>query len=140
MDQDMTDLYPWQENLLKKISGVKPGEMTVMSAGRQTGKSHFTAQALKRLMDDLQAQPITNLVLTEGKVYGARYYCVEPVGGNWREMEDWCIQICGESTGSIWAEQVNKTTPQPGERWYANNRKFWFREEKDRTMFVLKWR
>jgi len=138
----MKDFNPWQENILNQVmkGGVKPREMVMMTAGRNVGKSHFTAQALKRLMDDLQAQPVTNLVLSEGKVYGARYYCVEPIGGNWRTMEDWCIQICGESTGSIWAEQVNKTTPQPGERWYANNRKFWFRAEKDRTMFVLKWR
>lgn len=137
------ELHPWQEILLEKIhgGGFKPGELMTMTSGRQAGKSHFTAQALKRLMDDLQSQPVSDLVLSEGKVYGSRYYCVEPVGGNWRAMEDWCIQTCGETTGSIWAEEVNKiTTPNPGERWYANNRKFWFKSEKDRTMFMLRWR
>ena len=135
-------LHPWQENILNEVmkGGIEPGEMTIMTYGRNVGKSHFTAQVLKRLMDDLQAQPVTELVLSEGKVYGARYYCVEPVGGNWRAMEDWCIQTCGETTGSIWAEEVLKTAPTPGERWYANNRKFWFRNEKDRTMFILRWR
>jgi hypothetical protein len=120
------------------------GRGVVQITGRQTGKSilnnMFSGQALQRLMDDILSQPITNLILSEGTVYGSRYYCIEPVGGNWREMEDWCIQNCGETTGSVWAEEVNKTTPHPGERWYANNRKFWFRNEKDRTMFILKWR
>jgi hypothetical protein len=132
-------MHNWQIDLLDKMTKYK-GKGVVQITGRQTGKSYFSAQALKRLMDDLMLIPITDLVLSEGKVYGSRYYCVEPVGGNWREMEDWCIQTCGETTGSIWAEEVKKTTPMPGERWYANNRKFWFREEKDRTMFLLKWR
>lgn len=130
------ELEPWQERILK---GFKPGSMQIISAGRRTGKSMFSAQALKRLMDDVMNRPIDNLVLSEGTVYGARYYCVEPDGGNWRKMEDWCIEVFGETTGSIWAEEVDKKTPEPGERWYSNNRKFWFRQEKDRTMFILRW-
>lgn len=135
-------MYPWQENILNQVlnGGIKPGEMTIVTAGRQAGKSHFTAQTLKRLMDDINSRPIENLIPSEGKVYGSRYYCVEPVGGNWREMEDWCIQTYGSSSGSIWAEQVDKAVPLPGERWYGNNRKFWFRSEADRTMFIMRWR
>jgi hypothetical protein len=134
------NLHPWQQDMLKKMSGFKKGELMVMAAGRQTGKSYFTAAALKRLMDDINSHPISDLNLTEGRVYGARYYCVEPIGGNWREMEDWCIKTYGKTTGSIWAQEVDKTTPLVNERWYANNRKFWFRNEADRTMFILKWR
>ena len=134
------NLHPWQQDMLKKMSGFKKGELMVMAAGRQTGKSYFTAAALKRLMDDINSHPISDLNLTEGRVYGARYYCVEPIGGNWREMEDWCINTYGKTTGSIWAQEVDKTTPLVNERWYANNRKFWFRNESDRTMFILKWR
>ena len=134
------NLHPWQQEMLKKMSGFKKGELMVMAAGRQTGKSYFTAAALKRLMDDINSHPISDLNLTEGRVYGARYYCVEPIGGNWREMEDWCIKTYGKTTGSIWAQEVDKTTPLVNERWYANNRKFWFRNEADRTMFILKWR
>jgi hypothetical protein len=133
-------MYPWQQDMLKKMSGFKKGELMVMAAGRQTGKSYFTAAALKRLMDDINSHPISDLNLTEGRVYGARYYCVEPIGGNWREMEDWCIKTYGKTTGSIWAQEVDKTTPLVNERWYSNNRKFWFRNEADRTMFILKWR
>jgi hypothetical protein len=134
-------MYPFQKNLLDKlISGcVKPGQLSIFAAGRQTGKSALTQQTIDRLMRDINSWPVTDLVLSEGRVYGARYYCVGPVGGNWREMEDWCISTYGVSTGSIWAQEVDKSTPLVNERWYANNRKFWFRNEKDRTLFILKW-
>jgi hypothetical protein len=135
-------LHPWQEKIFDQITagGFKPGELVMMGSGRQMGKSHFNQQTIDRLMRDLNSQPVSNLTLSEGTVYGARYYCVEPVGGNWREMEAWCIQTCGESTGSIWSEEKYKYAANPGERWYGNNRKFWFRNESDRTMFILKWR
>ena len=133
----MAELYPYQKRIL---NGFKTGEVNIMMAGRQMGKSMFSSQAIKRLMDDIMLRPVEDLVLSEGTVYGSRYYCVEPFGGNWREMEDWCINTFGSSTGSIWAEEVDKVTPQPSERWYANNRKFWFRTEKDRNWFVLRWR
>lgn len=116
------------------------GRGAVQITGRNAGKSHWTGVAIKRLMEDLAAQPLTDIVLSEGRVYGARYFCVEPIGGNWREMEDWCIETMGTSSGSIWAESNGGSTAKPGERWYSNNRKFWFRNEEDRTMFIMKWR
>jgi hypothetical protein len=85
-------VHPWQTELLKKLSGVKLGELQMISHGRQLGKSMFGAQALQRLIDDLNGNPVTALKLSEGTVYGSSYYCVEPVGGNWREMEAWCIE------------------------------------------------
>ena len=135
----MDKLYPYQEVLLDRMSngGVKPGEMVMMTAGRQTGKSMFTAQALKRLMEDLYNQPIRDLILSEGKVFGARYYTVQPDGGNWLEMEKWARVVYGDPA-EIW-EASNFMWPDVG-RWYMNDRKFWFRDEKDRTMFILKWR
>ena len=110
----------------------------IISAGRQTGKSYWSAQAVNRLMNDLLGQPLTDLILSEGTVYGARYYCVEPVGGNWINMETWAVQTYGE-TGSLWRETKNSTL-EPLQRWYMNDRRFWFRNEKDRTMFILRWR
>jgi len=80
----------------------------------------------------------------EGRVYGSRYYTVEPTiswdltgdWGNinsWSQMEEWCISTYG-STGEIWGDE------QPVlQRWYMNNAKFWFREKKDLEWFVLKW-
>ena len=47
-------------------------------------------------------------------------------------------QTYGEA-GSLWRETKN-LTPEPLHRWYMNDRRFWFRDEKDRTMFILRWR
>jgi len=129
-------IYPWQIDLLDKMTKYK-GRGFVQITGRQTGKSAFSAQALKRLFDDLYSQPVTDIRLSEGKVYGARYYTAEPVGGNWPEMEAWCLETFGSGDYPIWGEGK---APEPAQRWYANNRKFWFRDEKDRMIFVLKWR
>ncbi len=134
---ESAELEPWQRKALDTITKYK-GRGIVQITGRNTGKSHWTNAAIKRLMDDLNRQPIEDLVLSEGTVYGARYYCVEPVGGHWLEMEAWCYDVFG-STGNIWNETKN-LTPEPLQRWYANNRKFWFREEKDRDWFIIRWR
>jgi hypothetical protein len=134
----MVMIQDWQLNVLNKIQGIKKGQLSLTMGGRQTGKS--SSAAYMRMWNDLHPTPVERLMLSEGTVYGSPYYCVEPVGGSWLEMEKWCIQSCGESTGSIWAEEKYKHSAQPGERWYGNNRKFWFRDEADRTMFILKWR
>ena len=107
-----------------------------MSTSQQLGKSHWTAQAINRLMKDINSQPLENLMLTEGKIYGARYYCVEPVGGSWLDMEVWCTAAFGDP-GSVW---IDTKAPTANHQWYMNNRKFWFRDIKDRDWFVLRWR
>ena len=82
--------------------------------------------------------PNPELLCSEGTVYGKRYYTVQPVGMvNWQELQDWCVDKFGECS-SIWQETKN-LTPKPHQRWYANNRKFWFRNEQDRLLFVLRW-
>ena len=129
-------MYPWQMNMLKQLEGFKPGEMVIMMAGRNAGKSHWTNVAVKRLMDDLNNRPIEDLVLSQGTVYGTRYYTVEPIGGNWMEMEIWCLDTYGDPGKHIWGD---KEAPEPQQRWYMNNRKFWFRNKKDLNWFILKW-
>jgi hypothetical protein len=81
------------------------------------------------------------LVLDEGRVYGARYYTVKPEfdwwapgsqqNNIWRDMIEWCVETYGPS--------AKDGVMTPGQRWYANNAKFWFREPDDLMMFVLKW-
>ena len=129
-------MYDWQIKLLDKMTKYK-GRGMIQITGRNTCKSNFSAQALKRLWEDIAWSPVQNIVLAEGKVYGARYYTAEPVGGNWREMEAWCYETFGYAGDTLWGE---KKAPEPAHRWYMNNRKFWFRDEKDRMIFVLKWR
>jgi hypothetical protein len=73
-----------------------------------------------------------NLELSEGRIYGARYLTVHPTNGwHWNEMMAWMIETFGPTAhDGVWT---------PNMRWYANNAKFWFRNEKDRTMFILRW-
>ena len=73
-------MYTWQLDMIDKLKGMKPGEMTIMMSGRRVGKSNFSAQALKRLWEDIAWSPVQNIVLAEGKVYGSRYYTAEPLG------------------------------------------------------------
>lgn len=132
-------MYPWQKEFINKMIKFKGRGVTQLT-GRNVGKSILSSPAaLQRLMEDLYDRPIENLKLGEGTVYGSRYYTVEPVGGNWRDIEEWCGKTFGPGSTKVWSHDMSKA-PAPELRWYMNNRKFWFREEKDRTMFVLKWR
>jgi hypothetical protein len=77
-----------------------------------------------------------HLIISEGKVYGKTYYTIEPTGGIWVDMEDWAIRMYGASS-SIW--NFTSWAPDPDARWYMNNRKFWFRDQADVTLFLLRW-
>lgn len=116
------------------------GRGLVMITGRNTGKSVLSSVAYQRLWKDIfeADSKVVELKLSEGTIYGSRYHTVEPVGGSWFEMEAWCFDTFGEcgDKDKIWGEI---TVPQPSKRWYMNNRKFWFKEEKDRDWFVIKW-
>lgn len=116
--------------------GFKAGEMAVMMAGMSTGKSTLTQQTIDRLIRDLNSRPIEELVLSETKLHGARYYCVEPVGGNWADMQAWVTELFGEP-GDVWPTH-DFTWPEVP-RWVQNHRKFWFRNERDRTVFIMRW-
>jgi hypothetical protein len=107
----------------------------------------------KKMSDDIDRQLLGvtlsddyQLVYDVGTVYGKRYYTVHPVlepdwinphkHQVWADMLAWTIETFGTSNGSIWAES---TAPEPGERWYVNNAKFWFRDQRDRDWFTLRW-
>lgn len=72
------------------------------------------------------------LKVDEGRVYGARYLTVHPSNGSaWNEMMAWMVETFGPTAhDGVWT---------PSMRWYANNAKFWFRNEQDLTLFILKW-
>lgn len=73
-----------------------------------------------------------------GTVHGREYYCVAVDASHlygysdiWNEMIDWAIETFGPTpVDGVWT---------PDARWYINNAKFWFREEKDREWFILRW-
>lgn len=82
------------------------------------------------------------LVLDEGQVFGARYHTVKPMYAwdieynwhsikPWHDMVAWCVKTYGPTPkDGIWT---------PGARWYVNNTKFWFRNQEDQVIFMLRW-
>jgi hypothetical protein len=95
-------------------------------------------QAARQMARDIDTEILMTAMdwkpfeFSEGRVYGARYLTVHPNNGwHWNEMMDWMVEQFGSSAeDGVWT---------PDMRWYANNAKFWFREEKDLTMFILRW-
>lgn len=84
---------------------------------------------------------MTRLLRDEGRIHGARYHTIKPKfewdhpskesADAWHDMIEWCVSIYGPSAKmGVW---------QPGSRWYANNAKFWFREQEDAMLFILRW-
>jgi len=46
-------------------------------------------------------------------------------------MVGWCVETFGPTTDDgVWT---------PGQRWYVNNARFWFKDVKDRDWFILRW-
>jgi hypothetical protein len=74
--------------------------------------------------------PESKMYIEEKRLHGAKYFVVRPVFANWQEMEKWTTKIFGEPA-SCWDEGC--------QRWYMNDQRFWFRNEADRTMFILRW-
>ena len=80
------------------------------------------------------------LELSEGRVYGARYWTVHPVlpemyhqtQETWASLMSWMVETFGPAP--------KDGVFEPGGRWYANNAKFWFRNEEDLLLFVLRWK
>ena len=104
------ELEPWQQRALDKMKSFK-GRGVVQITGRNAGKSMLSANAVKRLFEDIYSRPIEALVFDVGTVYGSRYYTVEPIGGNWPEMEHWCYETFGNS-GTLVYEQSQVLVPQ----------------------------
>lgn len=106
-------------------------------------------QAAKQLARDIDTEVLMSLFgwnsleISQGTVYGSRYQTAKPVwdsnvqmGNNatWDEMIEWCVETFGP-TAPIWGEKA----PNVNMRWYANNSKFWFKNEADLTLFMLRW-
>jgi hypothetical protein len=127
----MDNLSPWQKQMLEKLRTVdKP---FLIQNFRSSGKSQL--DAYNRLYADIFQEE--KLICDGGTVYGKQYYTVKPIGVSalkWGQMNAWMIDCFGQ-TGTddlpgAWA---------PDQRWYANNGRFWFQDEADRTLFLLKW-
>ena len=81
-----------------------------------------------------------DMSISTGTVYSVPYHTVQPLfgadpatwfGSEWADMENWCTEVYGKTAlDGVWT---------PGRRWYVNNQKFWFLNESDMTMFILRW-
>ena len=96
---------------------------------------HAAAQQLAKDIDTevlMSAMGWHKLELNEGTVYGARYLTVHPSNSwHWNDMMAWMVETFGPTAhDGVWT---------PNMRWYANNAKFWFRNEADQLLFVLRW-
>jgi len=115
-------------------------------------EQEILARAGKKMADQIDIDVMkglgvykdVELVRSTGTVYSLRYHTVELRNLEWqdtRRMWDdmmlWCQGQFGD-TGSLWYETKN-LVQQPHQRWYVNDRKFWFRDEADLLMFVLRW-
>jgi len=103
----------------------------IMNMARQSGKSTILMDWAKTLEQFVQG---FRLELSEGTVFGQKYYCAEPQGWIWRDfefkdMQAWCETTMGREPDTI----------TPNLRWYVSGGQFWFRDEADRVMFVMRW-
>lgn len=76
--------------------------------------------------------------LDETRWHGCRYIVVEPEldysypnGENrWQSMDWWCRESFGPA-GDVWENKVD--------RYYVNGGKFYFRDDRDINLFMLRW-
>lgn len=99
-------------------------------------------RAAKRLADDIDKGILKSMGLvfdfyleySTGRVFGKEYLTVAPMNaeGMWNDMMEWMVETFGPLDDS-------QGVFTPNQRWYSNNAKFWFRDQKDRDWFVLRW-
>ncbi len=121
---------------MKKINGnVYQGRGLTQLTGRDSGMGNWSLEAITRLRDDLGHFRIK---LAEYEVHGETYYTATPVGWmladidiTWKNLLDWVTETFGPTAqDGVWSA---------GERWYANNASFYFRNLEDRDWFLLRW-
>lgn len=95
-----------------------------------TVKLELNQHSLDHLLSNIFFKGMSQLIISTGTVFGEEYYSVEPVGGDWVIIVDWCYTSYGDPS-----DPKNEA----GGRWYVENRKLWFRDQKDRDWFVLRW-
>jgi len=81
--------------------------------------------------DDWQS---SRLLVNQGTVLGHAYHTIQPIGYDWMEIETWAYQVYGDR-GSVWHIREEGGLA----RWYMNSGKFWFRDQRDVTTFLLRW-
>jgi hypothetical protein len=85
-------LVPWQKQTLNNVyGGIKSGEMMTFSSGRQLGKSTFTADMLRKVIDDMSLAAPSFEVVDTAPVDGVCWYtvaCNSQIGKWVREQDN----------------------------------------------------
>jgi hypothetical protein len=151
-------IHPYQQALYNKLNqgDSKQGQMTLYSAGRQTGKSMLNAYYGKLIYSNNFCKEITltgqeYLQLVEMKIafadlttnrinqrkkvkqYNfsrANWYQAEFNSKDYNEVGTWCEQHFG----------THPTNPDAWSRWWHKfHNSILFRDEKDYVLFMLRW-
>lgn len=120
-------LHDYQQKLLQQLSrGFRAGEMMVISAGRQSGKS-----TLNQFFQNNLCKEIILPMKPEPKYKFSRdWYVAEFDWVRQAEVLEWCKQQFGP----------HPENPDAWSRWYNKySEKIHFRDEKDYAWFILRW-
>lgn len=101
-------LHPYQQDLLTKINGWKPGEMQIISAGRRSGKSSMDALIRNMLIMRRESVPYKNAGRAE--VDGEMWYTIKCS----TEVAEWIRTLPRKDN---WYEHIDNN-------WYAYNSMF----------------
>lgn len=110
--------------------GFKPGEMVVISNGRQTGKSYYYQTILKKRDLDNLTKMFLIQPQSKYKFSRANWYVADFNWKDYDEVNKWCEQQFGKhpSNPDAWSRWVHKFED-----------KIHFRDEKDYVLFTLRW-
>jgi hypothetical protein len=90
------------------------------------------AMATARWVDDVDSfLPVKRLETGYAEIQPKYPYWVKPLNysaDEWLDMSEWITETIGESDWS-----------SANARCIGSNQKLWFRDERDRTMFILRW-
>lgn len=106
-------------------------------------------EAAKRLAHDIDSQLLMSLLgwnrveVSDGTILGSHYHSAKPIyddgayaisgrSEKWDKAVEWCVENFG-TTRLPWVNGGKL------ERWYVNNSTFWFKNEEDLTLFLLRW-
>jgi hypothetical protein len=124
----MANLYPFQQKLLTDIEsgGVKPGEMMIITAGRQLGKSTF-AQQYANLYNAIMDSPVK---IRWHKLPGRKLHAYAEVGprGFERGLRD---SDMDEVQQWLWTN-IPTAKRLSFDTWL-------FKEDKHITIFLMRW-
>jgi hypothetical protein len=127
-------LMSYQQAMLDKLNngGFKPGQMTLYSSGRQTGKSmymnllktrYYGTNLCKEIVFPMKPEP-------KYKFSRAKWYVAELDWGQQTEVLEWCTQQFGP----------HSENPDAWSRWcHRAWTEIHFRDAKDYEWFLLRW-